>query len=436
MKKLHFITLIATLTIVTAFAQQEKGIYGDENWLANWTEFQSNQEDYGEPTQILTGNITEDITLRKSQVYLLLGSVIVTDSVTLTIEPGTVILGDHKTKASLTISKGGKIMAEGLSTDPIIFTSNKSLKRPGDWGGIVVLGDAPINRHGSGSAASFYPSLAPSDYRYTSYGGENTDSSSGVMKYVRIEYAGKRISTDTYFNGLLLACIGSKTVMENIMISNTEEDAIEVWGGNTLLSNIVTYKVKGSDFIFNHGSQSILSNSLAVRSPYSSNGEESRCLQVLSFTDKREFDFTKPKTSIKVENVTFLNNSDDLSSAIKMNLVHEAIYIGENTELNMLKSIISGFNPAVIMDNNISINQENLEKMSFTEMMFNNCNGNLYVENTSNNDDLEDWYGSAAFYNLYTTGENSETFIAPTNYKRPDFRLRIDKIIASNNVKK
>ena len=101
------LTLVVCLLLFNiTYAQQEKGIIGSENWLRYWTEFRPAQNEYEEPTQILTGTISDDITLNKRETYLLLGDVFVTDSTTLTIESGTVILADHKSKASLTIAKG------------------------------------------------------------------------------------------------------------------------------------------------------------------------------------------------------------------------------------------------------------------------------------------------------------------------------------------
>ncbi|MEW4924102.1 hypothetical protein [Algibacter sp. 2305UL17-15] len=432
MKNFTLIVLLFLLTLGNAFSQQEKGIVGNKNWLNNWTEFKPIQKDYGEPTEILSGTITEHRTLHKSEVYLLMGSVFVTNEATLTIEPGTTILGDYKTKGSLTVANGAKIIAEGYQTDPIIFTSNRSVKRAGDWGGIIILGNAPVNRFGSGSVASYYPNLNAADYRHTNYGGDNPIHSSGIFKYVRIEYAGKRVSQEGYFNGLLLAGVGSDTEIRNVMVSNSGEDAFEVWGGNVSLFSLVSHRAKGTDFKFNYGTNSKLSNSLAIRSPYASNGERSRCLEVLSYDKKEEFDFTKSKTSLEARNLTFLNDSEDLASDIKMNLVHEAIFVGESSKLNMFKSVISGFNPAVILDDDIQLNQENLHRISLKEMYFNNCKGNIFVENNSNNDDLENWYGNNAFFNVYSKSKNSETFIAAEDYKKPDFRLRINKIIATN----
>ncbi|NMH85879.1 hypothetical protein [Flavivirga algicola] len=432
MKRITQIMMLLLL-IGSASAQQEKGIIGTENWLDNWTDFYPKNADYGEPSQILIGNITQDTKLSKRDTYLLQGNVFVTDSTTLTIEPGTVIIGDFETKGSLTIAKGATIIAEGLETDPIIFTSNRSVKKAGDWGGLIILGDAPTNKFGNGSVASMYSNLDPASYRFTNYGGENTNSNSGILKYVRIEYAGKKRRGGENFDGLLLASVGNETVLENIMVSHCAGDSFEILGGEVNLLKAVSYKSNSNDFKFNLGSQSRLDNSLAIRSPYATSSNGARCLEITSYDKKEEVDFTKPGTSVIAKNMTMFNSSEDLSSHIKMGLIKEAVFIGENASLDMNKSVISGFNPAVILDDKITINQENLEKIKFVDMYFNNCNGNIFKEYNSNNEDLENWYGNRSFYNVYAKSQNSETFIDLKNKRRPDFRLRINKIIAANS---
>lgn len=433
MKNYTQMLLIFLFVIGNVFAQQEKGIIGSNNWLRNWTEFNPHQKSYDEPTQILAGNITKDTKLSKSNTYLLLGNVFVTDSATVTIEPGTVILGDYQSKASLTISKGAKIIAEGLETDPIVFTSNRSLKRAGDWGGIIILGDAPTNRFGNGSVASFYPELDPSSYGSTNFGGDNVESDSGIMRYVRIEYAGKRIRNDDYFNGLLLAGVGNKTQIDNIMVSYSGGNGFEIWGGDVALKRMVSYRVNQNDYKFNYGTQCSIENSLAVRSPYVSSSNGSRCLQIVSYNQKEEVDFTKKPTTVIAKNLTFINDSENLKSDIEKGLVQEAVYVGENTNLEMDRSVVSGFNPAVILEDKININQNSLEKIKFVNMYFNNCNGNIFVENNANNEDLENWYGNSAFFNVYSKSNNAETFIDIANNRKPDFRLRINKIIATKD---
>lgn len=431
MKKITQITLLFLLVYGNVFAQQEKGIIGYDNWLNPWTEFKPNKIDYGNPTQILSGTISRDTKLFKSDIYLLLGDVFVTDSTTLTIEPGTVIIGDFKTKGSLTISNGSKIIANGTHTDPIVFTSSRSLKKPGDWGGLFILGDAPTNKLGNDDVLNF--GLIPSASKHISYGGQNKESDSGILKYVRIEFAGKRTKDYGYFNGLTLAGVGQKTIIENVMVSYCEGNSFNVLGGDVNLKKLVSYKASINDYEFNYGAQCNISNSLAIRSPYASGAEVSRCINAITYDKKEEVDFSKEQTRITAENLTLVNMSDDLDYDINIGLVNEAIYVGENTSFSIDNSVISGFNPAVILDNKIKINSDNLDKIGFTRTYFNNCKGNIFSKYNSNNEDLENWYGNRAFNNVYSKGPDSETFIDLNNAKRPDFRLRINRIFAAND---
>ncbi|TDU40316.1 hypothetical protein BXY82_2363 [Gelidibacter sediminis] len=426
-------TLCLFLLIVCgSYAQQEKGITGKDNWLNNWTEFRPNHIDTGEPTQILSGNITQDTKLTKRDTYLLLGSVFVTDSATLTIEPGTVIIGDFKTVGSLIISKGAKIIAEGTETDPIVFTSNRSVKKEGDWGGVFILGDAPINKYGNSSSVNY--GLKPSSFESISYGGSNVNSDSGIFKYVRIEFAGRRTRDYGYFNALTLAGVGINTIVENVMVSYSDGNSFNILGGELSLEKLVSFRSKSNDYEFNYGTQCHISNSLAIRSPYVSGSNGSRSMFIASYERKDEVDFSKKTTFVNAENMTLINVSDNLASDIKVGLVKEAIYIADNAKIDISKSVISGYNPAVIIDNNVKINAQNLENIKFTDMYFNNCKGNIFTEHNSNNADLENWYGNSLFFNVYSKGDDAETFIDVKNARRPDFRLRINKIIASNVV--
>lgn len=432
MKKITLTSLFFLLVFGNLFAQQEKGITGYNNWLDSWTDFNPKRANYEEPTQILTGNITENTTLTKRNTYLLLGDVFVTDSTTLIIEAGTVILGDYKTNGSLTISNGSMLVAEGKSTDPIIFTSSKADKKSGDWGGIFILGDAPINTFGK--VASLNYGLKPSKTESISYGGENVNSNSGIITYTRIEYAGKNTRDFGYFSGLTLAGVGQKTTIENVMISYCQGNSFDVLGGKVDLTKTVSYRSNKNDYNFNLGAQTNISNALAVRSPYISSPDGSRCMLINSYDIKENADSTKKETFVNAENLTLVNISNDIEADINVGLVQEAIAIGPDAAFHIHKSVISGFKPAVILDDRIEINNENLNKIQFTQSYFNNCKGNIYTKNNTNNDDLESWYGSRAFDNVYSKGPDSETFIDSDNSRSPDFRLRINKIIASNDL--
>lgn len=430
--KRNVILTFAVLFICTGnlLAQQEKGIIGFNNWLNPWTEFQPNKVEYPKPTQILSGNISKDTKLYKRDIYLLLGDVFVVDGATLTIEPGTTIIGDFDSKASLVISKGSNIVAKGTSTDPIVFTSSRSVKKPGDWGGIFILGDAPTNKI-AGETLNY--GLVPTAAKNISFGGDNVEDNSGILSYVRIEYAGKRTKNYGYYNGLTLAGVGQKTMIDNIMVSYCEGNSFNILGGALSLDKLVSFRSSINDFQFNFGTQSSITNSLAVKSPYVSGAQASKSINVLNYNKKDEVDLSKRQTSVIAENLTIVNISNDLDYDIKVGLVNEAIYVGELTSFAINRSIISGFSPAVILDNKIKLNEENLGKITFASTYFNNCNGNIFKKAIANNDDLENWYGSRVFNNVYSKGPDSETFINPNNGRRPDFRLRINKIMASND---
>ena len=437
MKKIAQIVILILLFTANSFAQEKYGI-GDENnnWLNNWTHFVPNDEDYDESTKILAGDISENTTLYKRETYLLTGSVFVTNNATLTIEPGTVIVGDFDSKASLTITKGAKIIAEGVETDPIIFTSNRSVRKSGDWGGIIILGNAPTNKYGQGSTALFHDEMSSKTYLAANYGGDSINDNSGDFKYVRIEFAGKRSKKGGYLNGLTLAGVGNETVIDHVMVSYSGGNSIEVLGGSVNMSNIVSFKSSSNDFKFNFGSQAKLSNSLAVRSPYMSNGNGSTCLKVLSYDKKEDIDLSKATTSVIAQNLTLLNDSKDLQQDIRMNLVKEGVFVGEDTNISMDHTVVSGFKPAILFDKHIVIGQEALDKINLKYMFFNSCEGNIFVDGSSNNDSIEEYYGAAYFGNLFdNNGNNYETFIDIKNTKRPDYRLQINGIVALNESK-
>ncbi|HEY4627841.1 MAG TPA: hypothetical protein VIH02_01010 [Flavobacterium sp.] len=428
MKNFAQIISIFLLGICSVNAQQEKGITGSSNWLNNWTEFKPNKVDYGEANQILAGNITVNTKLYKKNIYILQGSVFVTNNATLSIEPGTVIIGNYESNACLVITKGATLLAEGLETDPIVFTSNRSIKKAGDWGGIIILGDAPTNKFGNASSVNY-----DLDNSLTSYGGTNVSSNSGILRFVRIEFAGKKIKGVGNFNALLLAGVGNKTILENVMVSFSAGNSFEILGGEVNLSKMVSLKSSSDDYKFNFGVQCRIDNSLAIRSSYLTSSSGSRCVDVASYDKKEEVDFTKKQTFVTATNLTLINNSENITTDIQSGLVKEAVYIGENANIEFKRSVISGFNPAVLLSNKIEINGENLKKIKFEAMYFNFCKGNIFTEYNSNNEDLENWYGNSAFSNVYSQSDNKETFIDLLNEKKPDFRLRIAKITALNN---
>ena len=427
MKKLFTLNVALLFALGTVNAQQEKGIIGSVNWLSNWTEFKPFKAIYKETNQIVFGIIDKNTTWTKKNTYLLQGSVFVTNKAILTIEPGTVIKGDFESCGVLVITNGAKIMAVGSETDPIVFTSSKDSRKAGDWGGIVIIGDAPINKFGGTASLPF-----ELDQSKTIYGGSNAQSNSGVFKFVRIEFAGKKIKGFKEYNSLTLAAVGNKTVIENVMCSYSGDDSFEIFGGEVNFKKLVSYRANDDDFHFTQGAQSNIENSLAVRNPFYSNSS-SRCIQINSYEKKVDADFSKKQTAVVATNLTMVSDSDTVNHDFAGGLIKEAIYVAENTSLTVKRSIISGFFPAVTLSDKIDTSSEsNLKRIRFEETYFNHCKGNIFTEYNANNADLEDWYGRNIFYNLYENIDNADMFIDMKNLRDPDFRIKISKMTAQN----
>jgi hypothetical protein len=420
---------IAILTLLSGFflqaQQQPKGIIGNTNWMANWANFNPAKTEYNEATNIIAGTIDKDTRLTKRNTYQLVGVVYVTNNATLTIEPGTVIRGDDKTCGTLVITNGAKIMAEGLETDPIVFTSNRETveRKPGDWGGIIILGKAPINTLGGLHTLPF--DLEP---MLNHYGGQDAEDNSGILKYVRIEYAGRKLSSLKELNGISLAGVGRKTVLSNIQVSYSNDDSFESYGGDLVMSNLISYRTTDDDFDFTQGVQCNISNSIAIRHPFSSDVSGSRCFEVDSYDKIGNTDMSKKLTKIDATNITLVNLEEN-----NQGLVRESVYVRENTYFTLSNSIISGFTPFALLEGNIGDGDVNLSKITFKNLTINNCNGGITSESGSGNPTIQKFYGNPVFFLDYTRLKNSELFAMPNIKGNPDFRMNVNNTLAIGN---
>ena len=181
---------LSIIIITSANAQSDRGIFGAENWTQSWTNYKPKTTNYRDAEFILNGDIKINTTLSNKNSYLMVGNVVVKANTTLTIEAGTIIKGDYATAGTLIIEAGAKIIAKGTDIDPIVFTSNKDAadRNAGDWGGVIILGNAPINKLGGTNTLGIE--------NVGGYGGKNQLENSGIFRYVRIEFAGKKIMLD------------------------------------------------------------------------------------------------------------------------------------------------------------------------------------------------------------------------------------------------
>jgi hypothetical protein len=196
----------------------------------------------GEAAEALSGNIDKDLRLVASKRWLLVGQVKVTGGATLTIEAGTTVCGDatDPTRVSyLNVDQGSKLIAEGSATQPIVFTSSKKQgeRKTSDWGGVVVRGHAQINLPpGDGNACGMLEGNAGA---YGPCGALDNHESSGVLKYVRIEFAGREVAPNNELNGLTLGGVGEGTIVDYVQVHRGSDDGFEMFGGTVNLRHLV-----------------------------------------------------------------------------------------------------------------------------------------------------------------------------------------------------
>lgn len=184
-------------------------------------------------TGTLTGTLKQNTVVKKG-TYALEGIVKVPEGVSLTIEPGATFTAKTSVGSSLVVLQGGKIYAEGTASEPIVFTSDN--KKPGDWGGVTIYGNAPIKAiNGASKALS-------EDGNNVYYGGDNPNDNSGSLKYVRVEYGGKKIGDGTSeTNSMTFYSVGAGTVLENLVAYMGTDDGYEFFGGTVSGKNLVAY---------------------------------------------------------------------------------------------------------------------------------------------------------------------------------------------------
>lgn len=236
----------------------------------------------------LSGNITNNKTLDSSHVWTLDGRVSVENGVTLTIEPGTIVKatsGSGSKASSLIIARGAKIMAIGTENSPIIFTStadniekgerygtNLDQNDQGFWGGVLVLGNAPISAPGNVDQVQI-EGIPTSDINGL-YGGNDPADNSGTMQYVSIRHGGASIGADNEINGLTLGGVGNGTTIDHIEVVGNVDDGIEFFGGTVNTSELLVWGQGDDGLDIDQAYAGTISNSMVVLSSISDHGLE------------------------------------------------------------------------------------------------------------------------------------------------------------------
>jgi len=238
--------------------------------------------------QSITGEITVNTTWTNDRIWVLNQKVVVKSGVTLTIEAGTIIKGSEgqgSLASALVIARGGKIMAEGTASEPIIFTSindniavgqtagtNLTAADNGLWGGLLIMGNAKGSF--TGDVSEFNIEGIPASDSFGLYGGTNDADNSGVLKYVSIRHGGAEIGEGNEINGLTLGCVGSGTIIQNIEVVANYDDGIEFFGGAVNVTNALVWSVGDDGLDIDQAYSGTITNAMVIQGTTSQSGLE------------------------------------------------------------------------------------------------------------------------------------------------------------------
>jgi hypothetical protein len=266
--------------------------------------------------------------------YILKGYVYVNNRASIRFAPGSVILGDTVQKGALIIEQNSKIFAEGTATEPIVFTSGKAPgeRKPGDWGGIAIAGSAPTNRS--------TPPILEGGIN-TVYGGPLANDNSGILKYVRIEFAGIAADPNSEINGLTLGGVGRGTVIENVQVSYGNDDAYEFFGGTVNCKNLIAFATADDDFDFDFGFTGSIQFGVSLRDPLFVDGGDAG--NGIECDNDGAGSTATPRTRPVLSNFTFCGPNDASGTLANHNFNTR---FRRSTHFVLINSILMGYQKA------------------------------------------------------------------------------------------
>jgi hypothetical protein len=282
---------------------------------------------------VLSGTISSNTTLLTGKTYLLDGIVDVKNA-TLTIQPGTLILGKSSVSSALVIDRTAQINAVGTATNPIVFTSDKApgSRAAGDWLGVYIMGNAPNNQS---NALAF--SIEGNSY---TAGGNSLSSSAGSLQYVQVHFAGKPSSTGDELSksALSLASVGSGMTIRNIQITNSLNDGLTLWGGSAGVKEIFAFKSHRWDFAVSQGYRGNMQSLFGFKDNVSTTFPNSTSMYI---TNNLRGADNAPYTYPVVSNLTLLGGTYCSGSDADFN---RGVTIGLNGSARIYNSVIESFN--------------------------------------------------------------------------------------------
>jgi hypothetical protein len=388
--------------------------------------------------------ITSNTTWFSDTVYTLDGYVYVKNNATLTIQPGTLIKGNAANKASLIITRNGMINAAGTASAPIVFTSSKpkGQRATGDWGGIIILGKAPINRPDLTVGASVAIAAAEPGGQVAIegdldnangdglYGGTDVNHNSGIFRYVRLEYGGVLITPGNEINGITMGGVGKATQMDHIQVTQANDDGFEWFGGNVNAKYIISHRNIDDDLDVDFGFQGKIQFALVIRdSVHYDRGSGPTTNGFESDNDGAGSNNT-PLTWPVFSNVTVMGplaNGTPLTGSLAGNSFNNGARIRRNSATSIFNSVFMGWPNALFIDGSGTGNKFATDSVGFKN---NVIAGNLRAVNNSSPN------AAAVRQTIVTNGTDTSAAInsvynSPFNYTNPDFGFKAGSVAAS-----
>jgi hypothetical protein len=308
----------------------------------------------GDPVIVLQGNLAT-MTLEAGLPYLIKGQTFIPDGVTVTIPAGTVIKGDKASKAVLVVQPGGKLIANGTSTNPVVFTSAQAVgeRDRGDWGGIVMLGNAWVNQTALPAIEGLTP---PQNYGNITSPATNTDQNAGTLTFVRIEYAGIELTPNNETNSLTMGGLGSGTTIDHVQVSFGGDDGFEWFGGSVNAKYLVSHSTWDDDFDTDFGYGGNVQFALAVRNPFFADQSGSNCFEIDNQSNANETPSgSAGYTRAVFSNVTVLGPRETNSRSISANYAN-AMHIRRRASISIFNSFFSGYRLGLRIDDDATWN--------------------------------------------------------------------------------
>ncbi len=380
---------------------------------------------------ILEGRITANKTLKANVVYKLRGLVYVTNGAILTIEPGTKIVGELNKQGGLIITRSSKIIADGTPDKPIVFTSEAANPQRGDWSGLVLLGNAPTNSSFNGvqGIGEIEGGINNSDglglYGTPITQSQNPADNSGILRYVRIEYAGYAFLPDKEINGLTFGGIGSETVIDYVQVSYANDDSFEWFGGTVNCKHLISFRTLDDDFDTDNGFSGTVQFGICLRDSAVADISKSEAFE--SDNDANGSTLL-PQTKAVFSNMTVVGPRQSLTN-LGNSLFLAGAQIRRNSSESLFNSIIMGWPTGLLID---------ASKGTPTDL---NIPGTLFVQNSiiggcntpikyaasstsptgATDQTIIDWFNTVDYGNTILTTNDDVKLAAPYDYSNPDF---------------